>query len=127
MAEILRENGETDRALEIASKALRLTRASGELLWEAEALRVQTSARYALLHREDELEEDLLAAIAIAKHQKAKIFELRAILSLVRFRSGRGRKQKSRELLLPIYGQFTEGFSTRDLCEARDLLKEAGS
>ena len=127
LAEILRENGETDRALEIASKALRLTRASGELLWEAEALRVQTSARYALLHREDELEEDLLAAIAIAKHQKAKIFELRAILSLVRFRSGRGRKQKSRELLLPIYGQFTEGFSTRDLCEARDLLKEAGS
>jgi predicted ATPase len=35
-----------------------------------------------------------------------------------------GRDQQARELLAPIYGWFTEGFDTRDLKEAKALLKE---
>ena len=30
----------------------------------------------------------------------------------------------ARELLAPVYGWFTEGFDTRDLKEAKALLKE---
>jgi len=31
---------------------------------------------------------------------------------------------EARDLLAPIYGWFTEGFDTRDLIDAKDLLKE---
>jgi predicted ATPase len=30
----------------------------------------------------------------------------------------------ARELLVPVYGWFTEGFDTRDLKEAKTLLEE---
>ena len=33
----------------------------------------------------------------------------------------------ARELLVPIYGWFTEGFDTLDLQEAKALLKELGN
>jgi predicted ATPase len=32
--------------------------------------------------------------------------------------------QQARELLVPVYGWFTEGFDTRDLKEAQALLKD---
>jgi hypothetical protein len=35
-----------------------------------------------------------------------------------------GKVQEARELLAPVYGWFTEGFDTRDLKEAKVLLKE---
>jgi predicted ATPase len=34
-----------------------------------------------------------------------------------------GKRQEARELLAPVYGWFTEGFDTRDLKEAKELLK----
>jgi hypothetical protein len=37
---------------------------------------------------------------------------------------GQGKVQQARELLAPVYGWFTEGFDTRDLKEAKALLKE---
>ena len=33
-------------------------------------------------------------------------------------------QQQARELLAPVYGWFTEGFDTRDLKEAKELLTE---
>jgi predicted ATPase len=38
-----------------------------------------------------------------------------------------GKPQQARELLAPVYGWFTEGFDTRDLKEAKALLRELGS
>jgi hypothetical protein len=35
-----------------------------------------------------------------------------------------GKVQQAREPLAPIYGWFTEGFETRDLKEAKELLDE---
>ena len=35
-----------------------------------------------------------------------------------------GKVQQARELLVPIYGWFTEGFDTRDLKDAKALLEE---
>jgi predicted ATPase len=32
--------------------------------------------------------------------------------------------QQARELLAPVYGWFTEGFDTRDLKDAKALLRE---
>jgi predicted ATPase len=45
-------------------------------------------------------------------------------MSLARLWHGQGRVQQARELLVPVYGWFTEGFDTRDLKEAKALLEE---
>jgi predicted ATPase len=66
-------------------------------------------------------------ALAVARQQQAKSWELRAAMSLARLWRDQGKLQQARELLAPVYGWFTEGFDTRDLKEAKALLEELGS
>ena len=63
-------------------------------------------------------------ALAVARQQQAKSWELRASMSLARLWRDQGKPQQARELLAPVYGWFTEGFDTRDLKEAKALLEE---
>ena len=66
-------------------------------------------------------------ALAVARQQQAKSWELRAAMSLARLWRDQGKVQQARELLAPVYGWFTEGFDTRDLKEAKALLEELAS
>jgi len=66
-------------------------------------------------------------ALAVARAQQAKSWELRAAMSLARLWRDQGKRDEARELLAPIYGWFTEGFDTRDLKEAKVLLDELSS
>jgi predicted ATPase len=63
-------------------------------------------------------------ALAVARQQQAKSWELRAAMSMARLWRDQGKVQQARELLAPVYGWFTEGFHTRDLKEAKALLDE---
>jgi predicted ATPase len=63
-------------------------------------------------------------ALAVARQQQAKSWELRAAMSLARLWRDQDKVQQARELLAPVYGWFTEGFETRDLKEAKALLEE---
>ena len=63
-------------------------------------------------------------ALAVARQQQAKSWELRAAMSMARLWRDQGKPQQARELLAPVYGWFTEGFDTRDLKEAKALLDE---
>jgi predicted ATPase len=63
-------------------------------------------------------------ALAVARQQQAKSWELRAAMSLARLWRDQGKVQQARELLAPVYGWFTEGFDTLDLKEAMALLEE---
>ncbi len=63
-------------------------------------------------------------ALAVARKQQAKSWELRAAMSMARLWRDQGKRQQARELLAPIYGWFTEGFDTLDLKEAKALLDE---
>jgi predicted ATPase len=63
-------------------------------------------------------------AIAVARAQQAKSWELRATTSLARLWKGLGRHREAHDRLAPIYGWFTEGFDTLDLKEAKALLDE---
>jgi predicted ATPase len=60
-------------------------------------------------------------AIAIARSQSAKSWELRAVLSLSRLCHQQGGTEEARAMLAAIYGWFTEGFDTADLQEAKAL------
>jgi class 3 adenylate cyclase/predicted ATPase len=67
-------------------------------------------------------EELYYKALSIAREQEAKLWELRAAVSLAWLRRDQGRPAEARELLTPVYGWFTEGFDTQDLKEAKALL-----
>jgi class 3 adenylate cyclase/tetratricopeptide (TPR) repeat protein len=63
-------------------------------------------------------------ALAVAKRQNAKLFELRAAVSLARLWRDQGRPTEARDLLAPVYGWFTEGFDTPLLQDAKALLDQ---
>ncbi len=61
-------------------------------------------------------------AIDLSRRRSARSFELRATMSLARLWHKRGKTADARLILGEIYSWFTEGFSTPDLCDARELL-----
>jgi predicted ATPase len=63
-------------------------------------------------------------ALAIAREQGGRAFELRAATSLARLWRDQGKRTEAHALLAPIYAWFTEGFDTGDLQEAKALLDE---
>jgi len=71
-----------------------------------------------------EAEECFLKAIEIAKKQRAKMWELRASVSLARLWQQQSKKEQARQMLAAIYNWFTEGFDTKDLQEAKGLIEE---
>jgi predicted ATPase len=62
----------------------------------------------------------------MAREQGALFWELRVVLSLARMRVAQGRGDEARQLLMPIYECFTEGFEAPDLRAARELLDTLG-
>jgi predicted ATPase len=66
-------------------------------------------------------------ALAVARAQQARSWELRAAMSLARLWRDQGKRNEARELLAPVYGWFTEGFDTLDLKVAKVLLDESSS
>jgi predicted ATPase len=63
-------------------------------------------------------------ALAVARAQQAKSWELRAAMSTARLWRDQGKRVEARDLLAPVYGWFTEGFDTLDLKDAKALLDE---
>jgi tetratricopeptide (TPR) repeat protein len=64
------------------------------------------------------------SAIDLARPQKAKLWELRAAVSMASLWHQQGKQKEARDLLAPVYNWFTEGFDTKDLKEAKALLDE---
>jgi len=63
-------------------------------------------------------------ALGIAREQEAKLWELRATMSLAWLLRDQGCRDEARDLLAPVYGWFTEGFNIPDLKEARVMLNK---
>jgi class 3 adenylate cyclase/predicted ATPase len=89
---------------------------------EAELYRLRGEALLAGAGTVSEAETAIEKAIAVARRQNAKSWELRGAMSLARLRRQQGRPQEAAALLAPIYAWFTEGFNTADLKAAKALL-----
>jgi predicted ATPase len=96
-------------------------RLGGELLLGQEGARHKAQGKTV-----QEAEACFHQALAIARRQQAKSWELRAATSLSRLWQQQGKRDEARELLSEVYGWFTEGFDTADLQEAKALLEELG-
>jgi len=104
-----------------AAEGLETANRTGHRQWEAELHRLHGLALCGL-NDLDNGQLGLQAAIAMARRQQAKSYELRAGMSLARLWGETGRRTEATELLAPIFGWFTEGFDTLDLKEAAALL-----
>ncbi len=59
----------------------------------------------------------------MAHRQQANTWALRAAMALSRLWIQQGKHAEARDLLLPIYHRFTEGFDTADLQAAQVLCQ----
>jgi len=73
---------------------------------------------------EEEAEACFQSALEVARRQQAKLWELRAVMSLSRLWQKQSKHEEAQKLLAEIYGWFTEGFDTADLKGAKALLEE---
>jgi predicted ATPase len=119
------ELGRNDDAWRCLAEATTTMETGGERWFEAEIHR--TAGEIALMEPEPEAgkaDTFFERALAVARKQKAKSWELRAAMSMARLWRDQGKKQQAHDLLAPVYGWFTEGFDTVDLKTAKALLEE---
>ena len=122
------ELGQFDDAWRSIGEAIDTIENTKETWFEAEANRI--AGEIALQSPKPDAtkaQEYFERALAVARKQQAKSWELRASMSLARLWRDQGKVQQARELLAPVYGWFTEGFDTLDLKEAKALLDELAS
>ena len=119
--------GRLDEAQSATQEGLARAEATGEHFCTAELHRLRARACLACAaHDVRGAEAALDAALAAARRQSSRIFELRAACDLARLWADRGERRKAHNLLAPVYGSFTEGFKTADLKDAKALLEELG-
>jgi predicted ATPase len=119
------ELGQFDEAWRRTTEAGAAVEATEERWYEAEVNRI--AGEIALMSSKQDAaraEASFERALAVARQQQAKSWELRAAMSMARLWRDQGKPQQARELLAPVYGWFTEGFDTLDLREAKALLGE---
>ena len=148
LAEAYGKVGQAEEGLSVLTEALAMVDRTGERVYEAELYRLrgeltltQSSVQRpasSVEHPQStfrlpppsggnpqlEAEAYFLKAIEIARRQSAKSLELRAVMSLSRLWQQQGKRHEAHQLLAEIYGWFTEGFDTKDLQEAKALIKE---
>jgi predicted ATPase len=122
------ELGQPDDARRCVDDAIETIERSKEKWGEAEVHRIAGEiALKSLMPDPEKAKAYFERALAVARQQQAKSWELRAAMSLARLWRDQGKAGEARELLAPVYGWFTEGFDTRDLKEAKALLEELAS
>ena len=113
--------GQIEESSTLFDEALLIVERMGER-WFAAELNRQKGQLLLQLGNSAAAEELFRKALSIATEQGAKLWELRAAVSLARFRCEQGRHGEARSLLAPVYCWFTEGFDTQDLKDAKALL-----
>ncbi|MGE0825588.1 MAG: adenylate/guanylate cyclase domain-containing protein [Candidatus Binatia bacterium] len=150
LAEAHRKVGQIAEGLAVLAEVLDLVNKTDERFYEAELYRLKgeltlqqeskvqslklvlsgvegskvTDPRPLIPDPQGEAEACFLKAIDIAREQQAKSLELRVVMSLTRLWQQQDKKAEAHTMLSEIYNWFTEGFDTKDLQEAKQLLDE---
>jgi predicted ATPase len=108
--------------LELIDHGLWIVSHNSERFFEAELYRLKARALLMRGASDAEVESLLDQALRTARSQQARSLELRAATDLAALWMKQGKRAKAHDVLSSIYGRFTEGFETRDLKDAKDLL-----
>ncbi|MCI0619278.1 AAA family ATPase [bacterium] len=118
LAESLLKSGQTDEASTLIDEILKTFSRHGSYFHEAELYRLKGELLNS--RRQKGAQDQFLRAIEVAKRQKAKSLELRAVLSLYRQQGN----IEARQLLQNCYNWFSEGFDTADLKDISAILQK---
>jgi class 3 adenylate cyclase/predicted ATPase len=124
--ELLAKSGRVDEGLLVVDEALSHIAETDERYYEAEAHRIKGELLLKQCRPSSTAtaEASFRTSLEVARRQQAKIWELRAAISLARLLSRQERSRDAIIILNEIYDWFTEGFDTPDLKDARRLLDE---
>jgi predicted ATPase len=124
-ADACRMAGQWPAALGHLAEAHVLAEETGNRCYQAETLRLRGEVLLAMGDRTG-AEASYGESLALARRQRARLWELRAAMSLARLWRDQGKCPAAHELLASVYGWFTEGFGAPVLREAKALLAELG-
>ena len=127
LAEAEARAGDPDRAVAILDEALVTSERIGHRAFDAELHRVRGEM---LLQRDQgnpaPVEEAFLTAIAVAKRQATRSFELRAALSLAKLYQSTWRHVEAHAVLAPALEGFSPTPEMPEIAEAQALLEALG-
>jgi predicted ATPase/DNA-binding winged helix-turn-helix (wHTH) protein len=128
LAEGLTETGERELAYSTICDACTWAETRSHILSFIDLLRVKGEI-LTLMSRQDASEGEacLLQSLQLARERGLLSYELRTGISLARLWADRALRDKALELLDPIFNRFSEGFQTRDLLAAANLLQQLRS
>jgi predicted ATPase len=122
LGDACRMAGQWQNALGHFAEAQRLAEATEERWFQAETLRLTGDVRLRLGDSAG-AEASYGEALAIARRQRAKLWELRTATSLARLWRDQNKLSLARDLLAPVCGWFTEGLASPVLQDAKALLE----
>jgi tetratricopeptide (TPR) repeat protein len=125
LAEVYGMAGQPDKGLNRLAEAATVVGTTKEYWAEAEMHRLRGTLLLSM-HEHAAAEDCYHQALAVARRQSAKFWELRAAIDLARLWRDQRNPIKARDLLAPVDGWFTEGFDTVDLKQAKALLDGLG-
>jgi predicted ATPase len=141
LAEMCLNSGRLDECATLLADALPMVQNNDEHFYEAELWRLtgeclsrregaaagdpvpSAAVTTSAVATESDADAHFTRAIAIAREQQAKAWELRSAMSRSRWLAARGRAAEALVQLGEIYARFTEGFATADLVAAGAELK----
>ena len=120
LARAMLEGAHIDDVLEVSDFVFRL----GPQRWvRPEFLRIKAGTERAK-GQIGQAEATLRASLRDADEIEVPSFKFRAAYDLASLLHERGASIEARELLAPLYNHFSDGFDTRDLRRARELLEQ---
>ncbi|WP_089932877.1 hypothetical protein [Candidatus Entotheonella palauensis] len=125
IAEGYRQSGQANEGLAVIQEVQEMIARTGERFYEAELYRLQGELHLIETScQEADIARCFQKALDTARQQRAKMFALRAAMSLCRLWQRQGRHDVAHRLLAEVYQEFTEGFDIPDMQEAKGQLAE---
>lgn len=119
------KEGNINKASENINKAIDKAEKNGEIYYLAELFRIKGELLLKInCKNTDKAQKHLMKSIQIARKQKSKSLELKAILSLSKLLVSMNNESKAIKMLNKIYGSFSEGFDTKDLIDAKEMVEQ---
>jgi len=117
------EAGRFEEARQAVREGMAISEKNDERCQEAELHRLKGELLLAESPDQAAAADCFQHAIATARRQQSRAWELRATMSLARLWQTQGRRDEARSALTAVYDKYTEGFTTPNLIDARALLE----